>query len=129
MKELNNKKFSFISKNVYCNIDLSRFENQFKKAQEVHDKNVLYDTEPYVRFYTGYLNEQSKKNNIIGSGRIIYEAYDRNNFSYAYETYTNTHNKVTKTGHPNATPLWFEYSKNINKTKWIDEVKKVAGGK
>jgi len=124
MIKLNNLKHQYTNEQVKVNIDLSRFQNQFTDAQVTLDTLIMIDTEPYVRYDTGLLNQSVYGNTTIGSGRIVYDVPD----GYAYDTYTNTRNKVTKDTHPNATPYWFEYSKQINKDKWIEEVKKEAGG-
>ena len=128
MIKINNKSFSYTIGKCNVNIDISRFESSFCEAQEHLDRSVLYDTEPYVRWYNGYLNDQALENNEAGSGNVIYYAVSRKGKPYAYETYTNTTNKVTRTGHPEARPLWFEYSKQLNKEKWVADVKKIAGG-
>lgn len=129
MITLNNKSYSYNSDNCKVNIDISRFETSINNAQIKLNEDIIYDTEPYVRYDTGRLNTESIDRNINNSGgAIIYYALNDDLQPYAYRTYNATNNSVTKTTHPMATPLWFEYSKNLNKEKWIAEVKKVAGG-
>lgn len=130
MIELKNKRFEFKDNNVEVNIDLSKYENRLNVAQTVLDTDILTDTEPYVRYDTGRLNVFSLYTNDRGSGEIIYDAREasRNNRPYARYPYYITWNRVTKTEHPQATPLWFEYSKSLNKDKWIKTVKKIVGG-
>lgn len=110
-------------------LDLSKYDERFKKAQIHLDQVILYDTEPYVRYDTGLLNYNAMSQNKAGSGEIIYSAYSDNGFNYASSTYYNTENNVTRLTHYKATPLWFEYSKMLNKETWIKEVKEIVGGK
>lgn len=124
MIKLNNLKHQYSNNHVKVNIDLSRFQDQFMDAQVTLDTLVLIDTEPYVRYDTGLLNQSVYGNTVIGDGRIVYDVPT----GYAYDTYHNERNRVTKDTHPNATPYWFKYSKQVNQDKWIEEVKKEAGG-
>lgn len=141
MITLNNKSYSYNSDNCKVNIDISRFETSINNAQIKLNEDIIYDTEPYVRYDTGRLNERSIYMNSHHRpvGAIIYYSVDdytdkkpgKKNptyYPYAEDTYYNTHNKVTRKWHPQARPLWFEYSKSLNKEKWIAHVKKVAGG-
>lgn len=117
------------SVDVTVEIDLSKYSQRLAKAQEVLDMMVLRDTEPYVRYDTGELNSNSIFEADIGSGQIVYTAYDYYGRQYAKYPYYNTENHVSTHGHPQARPLWFEYSKELNREKWISEVKKIVGGK
>lgn len=125
---MNNKKEKFISRFVRINIDLSKYDERFKKAQEHLDMSIVYDTEPYVRYDTGLLNENAKTQNDFGSGKIIYSAYNKYGHSYAIYPYY-TFNTVNTSVHPEATQYWFDFSKSDNKEKWIKEVKEIVGGK
>lgn len=113
---------------ITVQLDLSKYSQRLAKAQEVLDMSVLRDTEPYVRYDTGELNSNSIFECIPGSGQIVYTAYDYYGRQYASYPYYNTTNKVSTHGHAQARPLWFEYSKELNKEKWISEVKKIVGG-
>lgn len=129
MITLNNKSYSYNTSNCSVDIDLSRFEENLKDAQVALNLDIMSDTEPYVRYDTGRLNTESLDRNINNSeGAIIYYALNDDLEPYAYKTYNSTNTKVTKDVHPLARPLWFEYSKSLNKEKWIAHVKKVAGG-
>ena len=108
-------------------VDLSRFSDNIKKAQKVLDLLVLKDTEPYVRYDTGKTNDSAYELSTIGSGKVIYGAKQRGEY-YAIYPYTNTTNTVNKSIHPQATPYWFEKSKQLYTEKWINEVKKVVVG-
>jgi hypothetical protein len=115
------------SAGITVKLDLSKYSQRLAKAQEALDMMVLRDTEPYVRYDTGRLNENSLADNKQGSGQIVYSAYDKGR-QYAKYPYYNTENNVSTHGHPQARPLWFEYSKGLNREKWISEVKKIIGG-
>lgn len=117
------------SAGITVELDLSKYSQRLAKAQEVLDMSVLRDTEPYVRYDTGRLNENSIADNKAGSGQIIYSAYNKYGYQYASYPYYNTENHVSTHGHAQARPLWFEYSKELNKEKWVSEVKKIVGGK
>lgn len=110
-------------------IDLSKYNQRLAKAQEILDMRVLRDTQPYVRYDTGRLNENSIADNKQGSGQIVYSAYNYYGKQYARYPYYNTENHVSTHTHPQARPLWFEYSKQLNREKWVSEVKKIIGGK
>lgn len=110
-------------------IDLSKYNQRLAKAQEVLDMRVLRDTEPYVRYDTGELNSNSIFENDPGSGKIVYTAYNYYGKQYARYPYYITTNKVSTHTHTQARPLWFEYSKQLNREKWVSEVKKIVGGK
>ncbi len=125
MIKLNNLKHRYSTEKVKVDIDISRFQDQFQHAQDYLDVAVITDTEPYVRYDTGLLNQSVYSNTTIGSGRIVYDVPA----GYAYDTYHNEHTRVTRTTHPNATPYWFQYSKFVNQDEWVKEVKEIAGGK
>lgn len=138
---LDNKSYSYNTSNCSVDIDLSRFEENLKDAQVALNLDILYDTEPYVRYDTGRLNERSIYQNTRNRpiGVVMYYSVDDYTdkkpnrkiityYPYAKYTYYATHNEVTRRWHPQARPLWFEYSKSLNKEKWIAHVKKVAGG-
>ena len=114
---------------ITVQLDLSKYSQRLAKAQEALDISVLRDTEPYVRYDTGKLNSNSIFEADIGSGQIVYTAYDYYGRQYAKYPYYNTTNKVSTHGHAQARPLWFEYSKQLNKEKWVSEVKEIVGGK
>lgn len=108
-------------------VDLSRFRNNIKKAQKVLDLLVLKDTEPYVRYDTGKTNDSAYELSTIGSGKVIYGGKTKYGY-YSKWPYILTKNTVNKSIHPQATPYWFEKSKQLYKEKWINEVKKVVVG-
>lgn len=113
---------------ITVQLDLSKYSQRLAKAQEALDISVLRDTEPYVRYDTGELNSNSIFENVPGSGKIVYSAYDYYGRQYAKYPYYITTNSVSTHTHPQARPLWFNYSKELNKEKWISEVKKIVGG-
>lgn len=108
-------------------VDLSKFKKNIDKAQKVLDLLVIKDTEPYVRYDTGKTNDSAYELSAIGSGQVIYGGKTKYGY-YSIYPYTTTTNTVTRTKHPQATPYWFEKSKQLYKDKWINEVKKVVVG-
>ena len=92
-----------------------------KRAQMWLDNEVLKDTAPYVPRLTGELERSGIEGTRIGTGELLY------NKPYARAQYYGDFEHSTQ-AHPQATRLWFETSKAINKSKWTRGVKKIGGG-
>lgn len=100
----------------------ARFDKQFKRAQSWLDNEVLKDSDEYMPFNTGNLRSSGIRGTKIGSGRVEYNA------PYAKKTYYGFHMNFRKDKHPKAGPIWFERAKAVNKDKWINGARKLAGG-
>lgn len=90
-------------------------------AQRWLDNEVLKDSAPFVPRLTGELEHSGIDGTAIGSGLLVY------NKVYASAQYYGEFAHSTQ-AHPQATRLWFETAKSINKAKWLAGVKKIGGG-
>lgn len=103
-------------------LGLSRLQKAEFKAQMWLDNEVIKDTEKYVPFKTGILAKSAVTGSNMGKGLIIY------NTPYARNLYYGSTYNFNKNKHPQAQSGWFEVSKSVNLTKWLNGVKKIGGG-
>lgn len=99
-----------------------RFNDSYSLAQKWLDNEVLKDCDEYVPFRTGNLRGSGIRGTVVGSGTIEYNA------PYAKANYYALNRNFSKEKHPKASPQWFEKAKAVNKDKWINGAKKLAGG-
>lgn len=138
-------------------IDLDRFDQQFAKAQFLLDSSVMTDMIPYMPMDTGQFVNVTKAMSaaIAGSGKVVAAAPPFGRFLYnglvmvdevtgspyarkgARKVLVSEFGglsaadrklKFSKSAHPNATDHWFEPAKKENCDKWVQTVKKAAGG-
>jgi len=131
----------------------ARLKAANKMAQRWLDNEILKDSTPYVPRLTGALERSGISGTVIGSGEIVYNSpYAR----YQYygkimvdpetgaagfltndgwfsrpgvaKVLTNRDLTYSKQSHSQATRMWFEVAKGINKAKWIAGAKKLGGG-
>ncbi len=102
--------------------NIQRFNGQFSRAQQWLDNEVLKDTDPFVPFRSGSLEKSGILGTVVGSGDIVYNA------PYAGHQYYGLDFDFDRSSHPQAQSQWFEASKAVNKEKWINGAKKLAGG-
>lgn len=103
--------------------DRNRLPRNVEKAQKYLDSQVLKDTDKYVPMRTGILVKSGILGTRIGSGEIQYIA------PYAKKLYYGVNIRFGKSRHPLACAKWFEASKAVNKKTWIEEVRRIAGGR
>lgn len=138
-------------------IDLSRFEAQYDKAQYKLDSMVMTSMVPYMPMITGsFINlTRAKSASVAGSGyvyaavapygRFLYEGktmvdeltgspFARQKAKkvlvskYSGETAARENLVYTKSKHPKAQAHWFDAAKQSDSLKWLRETKKTAGG-
>lgn len=100
----------------------ARMQPRYKEAQEWLDNEVLKDNDKYVPMRTGAAVRSGQTGTNIGSGEVKYIVH------YARKIYYGTSMRFSKAKHPQATALWFEKSKAVNKPKWLSGVNKILGG-
>jgi hypothetical protein len=100
---------------------LARLTASNKRAQQWLDNEVLKDSAPYVPRLTGDLERSGIGGTKIGTGVLVY------NTVYASRQYYGNFTHSTQ-AHPQASRLWFETAKAVNKRKWIAGVRKLGGG-
>lgn len=99
-----------------------RYQSRTEVAQVMLDERVMKDTDPYVRYRSGALARSVQTASHVGRGLIIYDT------PYAQKVYYDTKSKVTRDVHQDATPFWFEKSKQENLKSWTDAVRKILEG-
>lgn len=142
------KKFSIIVGEVNIKVNLSRFEEQYKKAQWQLDGDVMNSMIPFMPMITGQFIDVTRAASaaIQGSGgvyagfgpqaRFLYEGKvmvgEDTGSPYARKgekkVVTDRPLRYTQTAHPDATDHWFIPAKKKDLEKWIKRVKKTAGG-
>lgn len=138
-------------------IDLSRFEGQYSRAQYLLDSMVMDSMVPYMPMQTGtFINvTRGMSQSIAGSGKVVAAAPPMGRFLYEGKTMvdektgspyarkdarkvlvsqfggkTNAREDLqySKHAHPNVTDHWFDTAKKNHGEMWIRKTKKTAGG-
>ena len=130
------------------NIDLSRFEAQYRRAQFALDSQVMIDMQPYMPMVTGtFINvTKAMSASLAGSGIVVAAAPPMGRFLYegkvmvdpetnspwarpgAKKIVTDKDLDYDKSHNPKVTDHWFETAKARHGKSWIRAVKNIAGG-
>lgn len=130
------------------NIDLSRFEAQYRRAQFALDSQVMIDMQPYMPMVTGtFINvTKAMSASLAGSGIVVAAAPPMGRFLYegkvmvdpetnspwarkgAKKVVTERDLQYNKNAHPKATDHWFEKAKEEHLDEWVELTKRIAGG-
>lgn len=139
------KPFSIQDGNIQIKLDLSRFDERYKKAQYWLDSDVFTCLMPYIPFATGTLRNitQMQSQAVAGSG-IVYAAappYGRFHYYGKVMVDEETGSPWAKRGNkkvvtdrpltwenPLTVPFWFDEAKRANQKRWIAGVQKIVGG-
>ena len=130
---------------IELDVDLSRFEKQYGKAQYVLDSAVMKDMTPYMPQRTGVFIDVTKAMSaaIAGSGTVIAAAPPMGRFLYEGKVMVDekTGSPWARPGakkvvtdrdldysNPRATPHWYDTAKKNHGKSWVNTVKKIAGG-
>lgn len=130
---------------IELDVDLSRFEKQYGKAQYALDSMIMTSMQPYMPHQTGTFINVTKAMSaaIAGSGTVIAAAPPMGRFLYEGKVMVDEKNgspwarpgakKVVtdrdlKYSNPKATPHWFDTAKENHGDSWVRAVKKIAGG-
>lgn len=133
---------------IELDVDLSRFEKQYEKAQYTLDSMVMTSMEPYMPKRTGVFVNVTKAMSaaIAGSGTVIAAAPPFGRFLYegkvmvdpvtnspwarpgAKKIVTDKDLEYDKNQNPKATDHWFDTAKANHGESWMKAVKKEAGG-
>ena len=130
---------------IELEVDLSRFNKQYGKAQYVLDSAVMKDMTPYMPQRTGVFIDVTKAMSaaIAGSGTVIAAAPPMGRFLYEGKVMVDpvTGSPWARPGakkivtdrdleysNPKATPHWFDTAKENHGKSWVNTVKKIAGG-
>lgn len=130
---------------IELDVDLSRFEKQYEKAQYTLDSMVMTSMEPYMPLRTGVFRNVTKAMSaaIAGSGTVYAAAPPFGRFLYEGKVMVDEQtgspwarpgarkivtDKDLTYSNPKATPHWFETAKENHGESWVIAVKKEAGG-
>lgn len=151
------KGFSIIDADIKVQLNLSRFDKQFQRAQYELDGNVMNSMVPFMPMISGDFVDITRAASaaIQGSGKA-YAAYGPAGLflyqgktmvspvtgstwakkgekkvlvsQYSGRTKAKEDLQYTKTAHPKAQAKWFDAAKKADGKEWIKQVKKTAGG-
>lgn len=130
---------------IELDVDLSRFEKQYGKAQYALDSMIMTSMQPYMPHQTGtFINvTKAMSTAIAGSGNVIAAAPPFGRFLYEGKVMVDTNtgspwarpgakkvvtDRDLKYSNPKATPHWFDTAKENHGDSWVRAVKKIAGG-
>lgn len=133
---------------IELDVDLSRFERQYEKAQYALDSMVMTSMEPYMPMQTGtFINvTKAMSASLAGSGYVVAAAPPMGRFLYegkvmvdpvtnspwarpgAKKIVTDKDLDYFKGEHKKVTPHWFDTAKEKHGESWVRAVKKEAGG-
>lgn len=137
---------------INIQISSDRIMRNVLKAQEYLDQQVLNDCEQYIPYRNDGLRESGNTNTVVGSGvvqwKTPYAHYQYEGIKYVDPVSHASQSYVPNVGYrsrqyvrkvPSGEPLqyhtegtgdhWFETAKAANGKEWIQNVKKIAGGK
>ena len=130
---------------IELDVDLSRFEKQYGKAQYALDSMIMTSMQPYMPHQTGTFINVTKAMSaaIAGSGTVVAAAPPMGRFLYEGRVMVDEQtgspwarpgakkvvtDRDLKYSNPKATPHWFDTAKENHGKSWVREVKKIAGG-
>lgn len=149
--------FSVVDGDIKIDLNLSRMDDNFNKAQFALDSAVMTSMVPFMPMEDGtFINEtKSRSATLSGTGEVCAAAPPQGRFlyegktmvdvetgspwarkgaqkvlvsEYAGKTRARKNLQYTKTKHPKAQDHWFEAAKKQDEQSWIRTAKKVAGG-
>lgn len=130
---------------IELDVDLSRFEKQYGKAQYALDSMIMTSMQPYMPHQTGTFINVTKAMSaaIAGSGTVVAAAPPMGRFLYEGKVMVDEQtgspwarpgakkvvtDRDLKYSNPKATPHWFDTAKENHGDSWVRAVKKIAGG-
>ena len=133
---------------IELEVDLSRFEKQYQKAQYALDSMIMTSMEPYMPMVTGTFINVTKGLSaaIAGSGTVYAAAPPFGRFLYEGKVMVDPETnspwarpgakkvvidkplQYSKNAHPKATDHWFDEAKKNHGESWVKATKKIAGG-
>lgn len=148
IKMLPQVKFKLNSGNMQLELDLSRFEKQFQRAQYELDSTIMTDMVPYMPMdSSAFINvTRGRSAAVAGSGKVVAAAPPTGRFLYNGKVMVGVDTRsawaqkgekkevigknlqYSTSAHPKAQSHWFEAAKKDHGKQWISKVKKIAGG-
>lgn len=137
--------YKYSDKNVKMEVNLSRHEKQYEKAQFALDSMVMTSMEPYMPMNTGMFRNVTKAMSaaLAGSGKVVAAAPPMGRFLYEGKVMVDeqTGSPWARPGakkvvtdrdltysNPRATPHWFDTAKKNHGASWVKVAKRYAGG-
>lgn len=147
-KMISKIKHSAKSGDIEFDIDFSRHERQYEKAQYALDNMVMTSMQPYMPHQTGTFINVTKAMSaaLAGSGTVVAAAPPMGRFLYegkvmidpetgsawarpgAKKIVTDKDLGYDKSHNPKVTDHWFNEAKENHGETWVKAVKKIAGG-
>lgn len=141
-------KFSLVKGDIKVKVDLSRFEKQYQQAQYWLDGQVMTDMVPLMPHVTGTFIQQTRAASaaLQGSGEVYAAFGPQGRFLYegkvmvdevtgspwarkgAKKVVTDRNLDYNKSSNPQAGSHWFNRANEEHNRKWVEGVKKRAGG-
>lgn len=150
-------KYSVVSGDIKAEVDLDRFEEQFQKAQYELDGDVMTSMVPFMPMGTGMFVDTTRAASAAmqGSGKVYAAFGVQGRFlyegkgmvspatgspwarkgekkvlvsQYGGKTRAKEFLSYDRTHHPRVQAHWFEAAKQADGKKWIEKVKRIAGG-
>lgn len=132
---------------VNMEIDLSRLDKQFEKAQYELDNMIMTSMIPYMPMQSGtFINvTRAMSAALAGTGKVIAAAPPMGRFLYEGNVMVGERTRsawaekgekkvvtekvldYSKVAHPKAQSHWFEAAKAQHGKQWIKKVKKIVG--
>lgn len=151
------KKYSIAKGNLQITLDMSRFEEQFQRAQYELDGEIMNSMIPFMPMVTASFIDatRSASASVQGSGQVFAAYGPQGRFlyegmgmvgvqsgspwardgekkvlvsQYGGQTSAKEFLTYTKAVHPQAQSNWFDAAKGADLKKWVKKVKEVAGG-
>lgn len=130
---------------IELDVDLSRFEKQYEKAQYALDSMVMTYMQPYMPHQTGTFINVTKAMSaaIAGSGTVVAAAAPMGRFLYEGKVMVDpltgspwaragakkvVTDRDLKYSNPKTTPHWFDTAKKNHGASWVKVAKRYAGG-
>ena len=140
--------FSIVNGDVQIKVDLSRFERQFRDAQEKLDMAIMESMIPFMPKQTGNFIDRTiiMSTALAGTGIVVAAAPPMGRFLYeglvmvdpvtgsawareaAEKVVTSKAIDYFKGANPQVTDHWFDAAKKADLKDWVSLVKKTAGG-
>lgn len=135
--------FSVITDFVDIQVDMSRMEDNFNKAQFALDSAIMTSMEPFMPMQSGQFIAVTKGMSaaVAGTGQVVAAAPPSGRFLYEGKTMVGIKSrsawakkgekKVVSGGNLTYTrggPKWFDKAKAKDGDNWVHLVKKTAGG-
>ena len=156
-KTIHFKGFSIIAGDLKVKLSLSRFDEQYKKAQYQLDGDVMNSMVPFMPMISGsFINTTRAASAAVQGSGQVYAAYGPQGrylyegkvmvdevtgspfarkgakkvlvSQYAGKTAAKENIEYTHQAHPKAQDHWFDAAKAADGKKWVRRVKATAGG-